>query len=1550
VVLGRDGHPRPGALRPSSADSVAALTDPRTDSRYGTELNEVLQIGKQKAEKQPNRTLPEPPMEAGLNGLNSIHQLTGRGELVGSGIVETDRWRPISRRIDPFVWATKAGRQRVERATDSGERVRVGYAWHWYAATPDHVSVLSMTRRIHLSPGKGADDGDLMQVRSAVAWGLEHFVNDRRHRLPALQPDVLQDSQDPELGPLLQVRVEFVDSPERADSAVQVFAGVPNDRLSMTQDVWFSGVHPVAYVHEIMHGIGVTDDHQTSWPATSIMGPLHGTDPSVYMLTREHLQQILDVFAPYSNYNADTSRSTLRRIGENEPSAEPAHDIDRAPKVNYKLVHRSEHRHVVESRPGESLWHFSTQPPEHVFREGFSSRDPDNIIRARDWTTQNTWSQFISTTRDRDLWFMNRRYRYEIEPWRSSDPTGVDILATLGNQGGGVLATESEVAFVGRIDAAAFVRVTDRETGAIGTWDARSQSVIWTKRREIGPVSPPPEITVIEFSEGGSNLTLAGMRQIAALAQNVVAHAVTRRKPQAVNVRVQIAGHGKGRLLTKSDTSARRAGAVQTFFRDRVHAELHSLGRAASGVTSDQFRISAVDHGNAVDPSVPESNRGSESLRIAVIRVDVVQVNSAEEARVPATTTGRPSGENSARAGSRLAPGAEIGAPPPTRIRPSRPSPNETPYIGRAITQDDPDIVRETRTVLVQKLLNSSDPAQFRRIVETLRTHANTPARENNDPDTLPAGRITGTEETLTEYTQSTPANTDLRLHDDMAATLAHAEPTVAQLWLSRLNPEARRPEHSQPEQTVAGMRAAARIGDDAFETTMDRASARPRRAGKKQTAEPAAVPQHRTDTSGDASDSIALARIPRSFADSARASVLPDGTVFISDGELVITTPRITDEPQVIARYLDEPGETQEANLDEAIAQLEHFARRGMEKLSAEKYKKYMIRARAIMDGRHRIPRLGDDVEANREREILEQIRLIVAHQVFLDDHTGGVHEQEKGAVYVSEWLRSVFNTAHTDGFMVPAGAIGVEIEFPGWGLIPGSSQSEAQIPNTLLRTSLYSIDAEFPDAGAPYIELVGPPIAVTDGDTGRLRKREFVRAAEDFWSRLQSSVDLPRPSLKEIFPDAHIRSSAQNLLVRRVPERPDVLGPQFTVGVPVGSLFAPLSLFHQEIPENSYMAKLHSATGQKFGTMVAAQFSSYVHRDRVPVSMLPELMVDLFAEDVDVTAIRGLMYLTYTHVAAQLHWELLAAAQVPGTSLAKNLVAVLSRTSFAGIRSESSRKIRRFLEKNRTSIRNLFTSFFSSSMRGERHREIAHFLSGGNLLDVPITDAHGATVGDYLDNALMDAPRVLLDQEITFGITHFVRPDVNPDASGRRQLTPSALLELRHYVAMHSMQDVWRTLDNLVSVSNYIYQQDERVRSSSSTQEGAASISRRLEEISTMARDATNNPIVAHYFDFLRRVWSLELASLDLSISGPLLSTVSVISITDSMRKLAYGGGGGGNVPNASVEALGRLKKKLTRLEKRSGSAESPLKSEIREANRMASELVKVLGGASS
>ncbi|RPK33555.1 hypothetical protein [Streptomyces sp. ADI93-02] len=557
--------------------------------------------------------------DAALSRLSrSENRPSNSGELFGSGIVETDRWRPISRTIDPFVWLAKPGGQRVVRAPKSGERVQVRYAWEWFVSAPDHSSVLSMTRRIYLSPGHGADDRDLMKVRSAATHGLEYFVNDRRHHLPALQPDVHQ-AADPEKGPLLQVRVDFVDSPEGADSRVQVNAGMPTDRLPMTQDVWFSDVHPVAYVHEIMHGIGVMDDYRANWSNESIMGSLRGTDPSIYSLTSEHLQQIMDVLMPYVNNNARTSEF----ISRPDDNIETTHEIDRAPSVDYRLVHRSEQRDIVESRPGESLWHFSTQPPEQVFREGFNSRDPENIIRAREWTTQNAWSQFVATTRDRDLWFMNRRYRYEIEPWRSFDPTGVDILATLGNQGGGALATESEIAFVGRIDAAALVRVTDRETGKIGTWDAQSATVVWARRRMIEPVYSLPENTVIGFPEGGSKLTLASMRQIATLAQNVLAHAVTSSNPRAAYTRVKICGHGKGRLLTKSNTSARRAQAVQEFFQDRVNAELYSLGTAASEVTPDRFRITATDHGNAVDPSVQAALGGSESLRIAVIRVHV---------------------------------------------------------------------------------------------------------------------------------------------------------------------------------------------------------------------------------------------------------------------------------------------------------------------------------------------------------------------------------------------------------------------------------------------------------------------------------------------------------------------------------------------------------------------------------------------------------------------------------------------------------------------------------------------------------------------------------------------------------------------------------------------------------------------------------------------------------------------------------------------------------------------------------------------------------------
>ncbi|CAM5595198.1 hypothetical protein SCANM63S_07603 [Streptomyces canarius] len=50
VVLGRDGQPRPGALeqRSMGATTVRALTDPLSDSRYGTNLKSIFGMGKRR--------------------------------------------------------------------------------------------------------------------------------------------------------------------------------------------------------------------------------------------------------------------------------------------------------------------------------------------------------------------------------------------------------------------------------------------------------------------------------------------------------------------------------------------------------------------------------------------------------------------------------------------------------------------------------------------------------------------------------------------------------------------------------------------------------------------------------------------------------------------------------------------------------------------------------------------------------------------------------------------------------------------------------------------------------------------------------------------------------------------------------------------------------------------------------------------------------------------------------------------------------------------------------------------------------------------------------------------------------------------------------------------------------------------------------------------------------------------------------------------------------------------------------------------------------------
>ncbi|MCZ9342196.1 hypothetical protein NGM37_31005, partial [Streptomyces sp. TRM76130] len=90
---------------------------------------------------------------------------------------------------------------------------------------------------------------------------------------------------------------------------------------------------------------------------------------------------------------------------------------------------------VVESRAGERLWRFSDRDPQEVFEEGFIGDDPSVVVRLWDWMVDNPdEAQYVSTTRDRELWYEEKRYRYRVESALNPDPTGVDVNATVSRQ------------------------------------------------------------------------------------------------------------------------------------------------------------------------------------------------------------------------------------------------------------------------------------------------------------------------------------------------------------------------------------------------------------------------------------------------------------------------------------------------------------------------------------------------------------------------------------------------------------------------------------------------------------------------------------------------------------------------------------------------------------------------------------------------------------------------------------------------------------------------------------------------------------------------------------------------------------------------------------------------------------------------------------------------------------------------------------------------------------------------------------------------------------
>ncbi|GAB1340088.1 hypothetical protein ACE1SV_66780 [Streptomyces sp. E-15] len=243
------------------------------------------------------------------------------GELVGRGEVRTNRWLPFGARpgqeprgAEAFTFVREGadGRMVVRRPAASGERTDVGYEWALYRRGSLVGEVLLLTRRIHLV-ADGVSVDELRDLEHGLAEAVEELLNAPGYRLPALQPDRVAGQVT--RGPLLRVRVRVTGEEAAAHAVVRVRPGLP-ERGAMVQGVWYAGVRPAAFVHEIVHGLGVLDDkadprvlltpggrgvQQLPEAASSLMGTVRGDAAQELVLTQDHLRQIAEVFAPYAH-------------------------------------------------------------------------------------------------------------------------------------------------------------------------------------------------------------------------------------------------------------------------------------------------------------------------------------------------------------------------------------------------------------------------------------------------------------------------------------------------------------------------------------------------------------------------------------------------------------------------------------------------------------------------------------------------------------------------------------------------------------------------------------------------------------------------------------------------------------------------------------------------------------------------------------------------------------------------------------------------------------------------------------------------------------------------------------------------------------------------------------------------------------------------------------------------------------------------------------------------------------------------------------------------
>jgi site-specific recombinase XerD len=262
-------------------------------------------------------------------------------------------------------------------------------------------------------------------------------------------------------------------------------------------------------------------------------------------------------------------------------------------------------------------------------------------------------------------------------------------------------------------------------------------------------------------------------------------------------------------------------------------------------------------------------------------------------------------------------------------------------------------------------------------------------------------------------------------------------------------------------------------------------------------------------------------------------------------------------------------------------------------------------------------------------------------------------------------------------------------------------------------------------------------------------------------------------------------------------------VLYPQYTAGVPLTEMHEFLKYTLTQAPYEGVVQIL--SDGLDFGDELAQRFVEW----RFGVTV-PRTSLDTLGEIESVAAIRGMTALVFPHIVAQM------VSYLYPQILTKNFLVVASRVAFAGIRQQLSGDAKTFLAQHAQPIRDSLLNRFRLAWpdyerpyyeQARIHREYHAFakrLPDGriDLLSLPIPDnAEGMTIGNYLDNALLDRPAQRVDQTDGIGmLTQFDEADTN---EGR--LTVALIpVELRGFgpypAGIHDAEEALTSIDDVL------------------------------------------------------------------------------------------------------------------------------------------------------